>query len=51
MILFPMSLTENVSTFFAKLLWNVCELLFLRCPFAHIVFGIIIESKGKEEKP
>ncbi|MBB6424915.1 hypothetical protein [Sphingopyxis sp. JAI128] len=31
----------------AAILWNLCELLGVRCPWAHIVFGLIIGRKGR----
>lgn len=33
--------------FAAAILWNVCELLHVRCPLAHVVFGLIIGRKGQ----
>ena len=33
--------------FLAAIVWNSCEILRIRCPFPHIVFGLIIGKSGK----
>lgn len=35
----------------AACLWNACELLHVRCPFAPQMFGLIIGAKPRKAKP
>lgn len=35
----------------AATLWNVCELMRRRTPYAHIVFGLILGRKGQRHAP
>jgi len=34
----------------AALIWNCCEILHVRCPFAPFMFGLIMGAKGKRVK-
>lgn len=42
--------TYSPHGFFAAVVWNTCELLHVRCPFAPVMFGWIMGVKGKKVK-
>lgn len=38
--------TYSPRGFLAAIIWNCCELLHIRCPYPHVLFGWIIGQKG-----
>lgn len=42
--------TYTPQGFAAAIVWNCCELLKIRCPFAPQMFGAIMGVKGKRDK-
>lgn len=40
--------TYSPHGFLAAIVWNTCEMLHVRCPFAPVLFGWIIGSKGRK---
>lgn len=49
-MIFPIKISDDILVALAKLIWNVCEYLKIRAPFAPQIFGIIIGAKPKRVK-